>query len=66
MVECVSNDARGNMALWVESAHIDACDLVSTSPLSHSRMSPRAERRAAEWSGNAKQNGALRGERVKE
>ena len=43
--------AHGEVALWVESAHIDACGLVSTSPLSHSRTSPRAERRAVERSG---------------
>ena len=39
------------VALWVEFAHIDACDLVRSSPLSHSQTSPRAERRAAERSG---------------
>ena len=38
-------------ALWVEFAHIDACDLVSTSPLSHEWTSLRAEWRAVGWSG---------------
>ena len=50
------------VTLWVEFANIDACDLVRTSPLSHSRTSPRAERRAAERSGversEAERNGA--------
>ena len=46
-------------ALGVESCHIDACDLVRTSPLSHSRTSPRAERRTAERSG-AKRSGTER------
>ena len=49
-------------ALWDESAHIDACCLVSTSPLSYSRTSLQAERRGAEWSrverSKAEQNGA--------
>ena len=39
---------RGTGPLWVESAHIDASDPISTSPLSHS--SPGVERRIAEWS----------------
>ena len=62
-------------ALWVEFAHIDKWDLVRTSPLFHSRTSPRAERRAAERSGverseaernGAQRSGALRSERVSE
>ena len=66
---------RQQVALWVEFAHIDACDLVRTSPLSHSRTSPRAERRAAERSGverseaernGAQRSGALRSERASE
>ena len=64
---------RATDTIWVESAHIDACGLVSTSPLSHSRMSPRAQRRALEQSGvergeaernGAQRKGALRSERV--
>ena len=43
--------ANAAYALWVESCHIDACDLVRTSPLSHSRTSPQAEWRAVEQSG---------------
>ena len=62
-------------ALWVQSAQIDAYDLVRTSPLSHSRTSPRAERREAERSGverseaernGAQRSGALRSERASE
>ena len=54
---------------------IEACHLVRISPLSHSRTSPRAERRAAERSGverseaernGAQRSGALRSERVSE
>ena len=52
-------------ALWVEFAHIDAFDFVSTSPLSHSRTSPRAERLTVERSG-VERNGALRSERASE
>ena len=42
--------ANAAYALWVESCHIDACDLVSTLPLSHSRTSLQAERLTVEWS----------------
>ena len=59
---CVKEAAN---ALWVEFAQIDASDLVSTSPLSHSRTSPQAERRAAERNG-AQRSGALLSERVSE
>ena len=46
----------GTGLLWVESAHNDACGLISTLPLSHSRMSPQGERRDVEW-GGAEQSG---------
>ena len=59
-----------NNALWAESAHIDACGLVSTSPLSHSRTSPRAERSRVERTeamrNGARRSGALRSERGSE
>ena len=46
-----------SIAPWVEFVHIDACDLVSASPLSHLRTSPQVERRAAEHTG-AERSGA--------
>ena len=41
----------GTGPLWVDSAHIDACGLNSTSPLSHSQLSPWVEWRNLKWSG---------------